>query len=115
MSPLDLIRGADGKMVLTKLQAATFHFLLAIAVATITTVRVYRYVQSGEPPSGNEFLFDATMWGLYATVAVGHAVLDKTGVQVAAFKNRQLDAEANPVDKLVTKTEMTSTKTESPN
>jgi hypothetical protein len=96
MSPLDLIRGDDGKMVLTKLQAATFHALLAATVLTVTGVRVYRYVKSGEPPTGGEWLFDATMWGLYAAVAVGHAVIDKTGAQVAAFKNKQLESEQPP-------------------
>lgn len=112
MSPLDLIRGDDGKMVLTKVQAATFHLLLAATVATVTGVRIYRYVKSGEPPTGGELLFDATMWGLYAAVAVGHAVIDKTGAQVSAFKNRKLDAELPPTD--ATTTEVKITKTETP-
>lgn len=80
MSPLDLIRGHDGKMVLTKLQAATFHFLLAVTVAWITWVK-------------QEFL--DSMWGLYAAVAVGHAVLDKTGTQIKDFKEKKLEAESN--------------------
>lgn len=104
MSPLDLIRGDDGKMVLTKLQAATFHLLLATTVATVTAVRIYRYVRSGEPPTGGELLFDVTMWGLYAAVAVGHAVIDKTGAQINAFKNRQLDTDAPPAESTTTET-----------
>lgn len=79
MSPLDLIRGNDGKMVLTKLQAATFHLLLAVTVAFVTWIKK-DFVES--------------MWTLYAMVAVGHAVLDKTGAQIAAFKDRKLDAAA---------------------
>lgn len=79
MSPLDLIRGADGKMVLTKLQAATFHALLAITVGWVTWIK-RDFVES--------------MWVLYSAVAVGHAVIDKTGAQIAAFKAAQLDADA---------------------
>jgi len=110
MSPLDLIRGDDGKMVLTKLQAATFHALLAATVASVTTVRLYRYIKSGEPPTGGEFLFDAAMWTLYGAIAVGHAVIDKTGAQVSAFKNRKLDAEMPPADTTTTEVKITETK-----
>jgi len=92
MSPLDLIRGTDGRMVLTKLQAATFHLLLALTVSSVTGVRIYRYLKSGEPPTGGELLFDFAMWSLYAGAAIGHAVIDKTGAQINAFQNRKLDA-----------------------
>lgn len=112
MKLADLICGEDGKIVLSKLQAATFHALLALTVFVVTCVRVYRYVRSGEPPTGGEMLFDAAMWGLYAAVAVGHAVIDKTGAQVTAFKNRQLTAEVPPAD--TTTTELKVTKTETP-
>jgi hypothetical protein len=78
MSPLDLIRGTDGRMVLTKLQAATFHALLAATVGFVTWIK-------------RDFV--EGMWVLYATVAVGHAVIDKTGAQIAAFKDKKLDAE----------------------
>lgn len=113
----DLICGDDGKIVLTKLQAATFHALLALTVLSVTAVRVYRYVKSGEPPTNDETLFDAAMWTLYAAVAVSHAVIDKTGAQVAAFKNKQLDAELPPVDSTTTDSTTTTVKikkTESP-
>jgi hypothetical protein len=75
MSPLDLIRGRDGKMVLSKLQAATFHLLLAITVAWITWRKA-------------EFLIE--MWLLYAGVAIGHATFDKTAAQIKDFKERKL-------------------------
>lgn len=76
---MDLISGADGKLVLTKLQAATFHGLLALTVAFITI-----YTKT----------FNEGMWALYAAVAVGHAVIDKTGSQISAFKRLKLEAEA---------------------
>jgi hypothetical protein len=94
MSPLDLIRGRDGRMVLTKLQAATFHALLAATVASITATRLWKFWHSELTDFPN--LFDATMWGLYAAVAVGHAVIDKTGAQVKDFKDRKLDAGSTP-------------------
>lgn len=75
---MDLVTGADGKLVMTKLQAATFHFLLAATVAVVTWHK-------------QEFLTE--MWALYAAVAVGHAVIDKTGAQVKDFKDRQLEKE----------------------
>lgn len=112
MSPLDLIRGDDGKMVLTKLAAATYHFVITVAVVAVTSVRLYRYVKSGEPPTGNELLFDTAMWTLYATSSVGHAVADKAGAQVLAFKNRQLETEAGPVaDTVTTEMKVTEKKT----
>ncbi len=90
MSIFDLIRGDDGKLVLTKLQAATFHLLLAVTVGWVTYLK-RDFVES--------------LWMLYSAVAVGHAVLDKTGAQVAAFKNKQLDAET-PAPEATTTTEL---------
>lgn len=78
---MDLVVGKDGKLVLTKLQAATFHLLLAATVAAVTWFK-------------HDFVLD--MWMLYAAVAVGHAVIDKTGAQVKDFKDRQLDKEPPP-------------------
>lgn len=78
MSPLDLIRGRDGKMVLTKVQATLFHVALFVTVCWVTYVK-RDFVQG--------------MWELYAMTAVGHAVLDKTAAQIAAFKDRKLDKE----------------------
>ena len=88
MSLLDLIRSKDGSMSLTKLQAAAFHFLLALTVAWVTWIK-------------RDFV--EGMWLLYSAVAVGHAVIDKTAAQVAAFKGRQLDAEL-PVGSVTTST-----------
>lgn len=95
MSPLDLIRGADGKMVLTKLQAATFHALMALTVGWVTWIK-RDFVES--------------MWMLYSAVAVGHAVIDKTGAQIAAFKDRKLDAEAPAGTVSTTTSTVTETK-----
>lgn len=89
MSPLDLIRGADGKMVLTKLQAATFHALLAVTVGWVTWIK-------------RDFV--EGMWLLYSAVAVGHAVIDKTGAQIAAFKDKQLDADTPGTTSVTTST-----------
>lgn len=74
---MDLVVGADGKLVLTKLQAATFHALFAATVAWVTY---------------HSKSFNVEMWSLYAVVAVGHAVIDKTGAQVKDFKDKQLEA-----------------------
>lgn len=79
MSPLDLLRGRDGKMVLTKVQATFFHAALFGTACWVTYIK-RDFVQS--------------MWELYAFAAVGHAVLDKTAAQIAAFKDRKLDKEA---------------------
>jgi hypothetical protein len=93
MSPLDLVRSRDGSMSLTKLAAATFHFWIAVAVVTVTAVRITRYVMV----PGAEFdasLFDVGMWTLWGSVAVGHAFADKTGAQIAAFKQQKLEIES---------------------
>ena len=97
-------------MSLTKLQAATFHLLLAITVASITIVRLYKYSTGVLPLTAENYLFDMTMWGLYSGVAVGHAVLDKTGAQVTAFKNRQLETEAPSSTVSTTTSTVTETK-----
>jgi uncharacterized membrane protein YcjF (UPF0283 family) len=81
VSPLDLMRAKDGSMSLTKLAATTFHFLLAVTVAGVTWIK-------------RDFI--ESMWMLYAAVAVGHAVVDKAGAQISAFKGRQLEKEPTP-------------------
>ena len=81
MNPLDLIRTSDGKMSITRLQAATFHLLLAVTVGWVTWIK-RDFVES--------------MWMLYAAVAVGHAVIDKTGAQISAYKEKRLAAESQP-------------------
>lgn len=93
---LDLVRSRDGSMSLTKLAASTFHLLMAATVAAVTVVRLIRYSIDGNS-AFDAPLFDLAMWGLYSSVAVGHALADKTGAQVAAFKNRKLDADSGNV------------------
>ena len=79
LNPMDLIRSRDGSLSLTKLAASTFHILIALTVGWITWIK-QDFVES--------------MWMLYAAVAVGHAVVDKTGAQIADFKDRKLEVEA---------------------
>lgn len=80
-------------MSLTKLAAATFHFWIAVTVVTITAVKVTRYVMLPGVPF-EATLFDFAMWGLWASIAVGHAVVDKTGAQITAFKTQKLEVES---------------------
>lgn len=77
MSPLDLIRGRDGTMSLTKLAASTAHALMAAGFAHLTWTKG----------------FISEMWITYGTFAIFHAVADKTGSQIAAFKTHKLDVE----------------------
>ena len=79
MSPLDLIRARDGSMSQTKLAAACFHLLMFISVAWIT-YRKEEFVES--------------MWLLYGSFALGHAVYDKTMANVKSFKDRKLEIDA---------------------
>lgn len=81
MSPFDLIRARDGSMSLTKLAAACFHFALFVTVCFVSW-------------KTQDFKLD--MWTLYAATAVGHAVADKTGAQISAFKNKKLDTTTPP-------------------
>ena len=104
MSPLDLIRSRDGSMSLTKLAASTFHLLIALAVAGVTAVRLYRYCVNGEI---DPVLFDITMWTVYGGFSVGHAITDKTTAKIAAFKDRKLDAAA-PAGTVTTSTTTTT-------
>lgn len=73
----DIITGSDGRLVLTKLAAATFHLNIACAVLYVT-------YKTGS--------FDIGMWSLYGTFAVGHAVADKTSAQIKSFKDAKLEA-----------------------
>lgn len=84
MSPLDLICSRDGSLSMTKLAATTFHLLMALTVAWVTFIK-RDFVES--------------MWLLYSAVAVGHAVVDKAGAQVAAYKDKQqqIDSGAMPL------------------
>jgi hypothetical protein len=80
-NPLDLVRSRDGSLSLTKLAATTFHVLIALTVAWVTWLK-QDFVES--------------MWLLYSAVAVGHAVVDKTGAQITAFKDKKLEVESQP-------------------
>jgi hypothetical protein len=80
MSPLDLVRAKDGSMSLTKLAAATAHALMAAGFGLVTW-------QKG---------FISELWLIYGGYALGHAVIDKAGQQVAAFKDKKLEAESTP-------------------
>lgn len=71
----DLITSKDGSLSLTKLAAATFHFLLAVGVIVHTLV--------------NGFKMDMAVWMFYGGIAVGHAAYDKT----KAMNNARLTAE----------------------
>lgn len=61
---------------MTKLAAATGHFLFAATVAWITYI---------------DRVFHLEMWSLYIGTAVAHATYDKTLAAVMAFKGRKLD------------------------
>jgi hypothetical protein len=91
-NPFDLITGDDGKLVLTKLQAATFHLLMAAAVAFVTWIK-------------QDFVFE--MWALYSAVAVGHHFIDKSSAQYAAFKERQLETPSTVTTSTTTTKEIT--------
>lgn len=78
---MDLVVGDDGKLVLTKLQAACFHLALFSAVVYVTIKK-------------QDFIIE--MWSLYAAAAIGHAVIDKSTKQYQDFKNKQLDADIFP-------------------
>lgn len=78
---MDLVVGDDGKLILTKLVATVFHATLFWTVVFITVKK-------------QEFQFD--MWSLYATFAVGHAIVDKSVKQFQDFKNKQLDVDTAP-------------------
>lgn len=76
---MDLVRSRDGSLSLTKLAATTFHLLMALTVGLVTWVK-QDFVEG--------------MWLLYAAVAVGHAVVDKAGAQIATFKEKQLEVDS---------------------
>jgi hypothetical protein len=69
-NPLDMVTNSEGKLVLTKLQAATFHASIAMAALYITW-------KSGT--------FNLDMWQLYAIASVGHHILDK-GAAITAVR-----------------------------
>ena len=76
----DIIVGDDDRIVLTKLQAACFHFALFVTVCFVT-------IKTGE--------FNEAMWGMYAVIAVGHAAYDKTRSQNVSIATKKLDIVAN--------------------
>jgi hypothetical protein len=82
INPTELVLGKDGSLSQTKLAAATFHFAIFVTVMYVT-------FKTG--------VFNVEMWTLYAAVAVGHSVIDKTTAQVKDFKDAQLAVTNAPV------------------
>lgn len=77
----DIIRGPDGKIVMTKLAAATAHLLLAMTVAYVTILK-------------QDFIME--MWSLYLGCTILHEQANKAMTKYAAFKDKKLDVECNP-------------------
>lgn len=77
MTPLDLIRSKDGSLSLTKLAAATAHLNMAVMFIWLTLTRGYM----------------ESLWVFYGTIAIMHAVVDKSAAQIKAFKDTKLEKE----------------------
>lgn len=110
---MDLVVGRDGKLVMTKVQAACFHLALFLTVVSITGLRLYKFMKSGGEVLDFPNLFDTAMWSIYGAVAVGHAVIDKTGTQVASFKMAKLETPSAAAPGTVTTEERTVKSTSS--
>lgn len=76
----DLITAPDDSLSLTKLAAATAHFLMAAAFCKQQVV--------GDAP------FNEAMWLCYGGFAIAHAAYDKTSAQVKDFKEKKLEQQA---------------------
>lgn len=74
----DLIASKDGSLSLTKLSAATAHFLMACCFLRLQVL--------GVNP------FDKELWLLYGAFAIGHAAYDKTTRIVQSVRERRLDS-----------------------
>lgn len=106
-SVMDLVTGKDGKLVLTKMSAASFHLVLFLTVSAISAVRIYKYFNNEQMDWPG--VFDGVMWGIYGSFAVVHAIVDKTGTQITQFKEKQLEQPAPGYAQTVeTKTTSTS-------
>ena len=73
----DLFKTFEGNWSMPKITAAAAHTLMALMFAKVSFA-------SGFVPE---------MWMVYGGFAIGHAIADKVGSQVARFKDRRLDAE----------------------
>jgi hypothetical protein len=74
----DLVTAPDGSLSLTKLAAATAHFLMAASFLRLQVL--------GEHP------FNEALWLVYGGFAIAHAAYDKTAAMVKDFKEQKLDA-----------------------
>ena len=70
-----IIVSVDGSLSLSKLAAATAHFLMAIGFALIT-------LREG---------FTSDLWLIYGSFAIGHATVDKTVRVIKDYKDKSLD------------------------
>jgi hypothetical protein len=81
MRVADLITSKDdGSLSLTKLAAATAHFLFACSFLRMQVL--------------GEASFDETLWLVYGAFAIGHAAYDKTSAIVRDIKEQQIQAKA---------------------
>lgn len=74
----DLITAPDDSLSLTKLAAATAHFLMAVSFLRLQVL--------------GDSEFNETMWLVYGGFAIAHASYDKTAAMVKDFKEKKLDA-----------------------
>lgn len=96
MSPLDLVRGRDGTMDLTKLSATSAHLLMAAAFCRMQVL-----------PAAPEF--SETLWMVYGGFAIFHHLANKGAAMFADFKDKKLEAESIAPNTTVTVTNTTET------
>lgn len=75
----DLVKSRDGSLSLTKLAAATAHFLMAVAF-----IRLQVLAESAD--------FNESLWLIYGMFAIGHASYDKTANMVKEYRERSRGA-----------------------
>ncbi len=75
-----LITSQDGSISLTKLAAATAHFLMACSFARMQVL--------GEPT------FNEVLWICYGGFAIAHAAYDKTAAMVKDVREQRIAAQA---------------------
>jgi hypothetical protein len=78
-----LITARDGTVSLTKLAAATAHFLMAAAFLRLQVL--------GDAP------FNEMLWIVYGGFSIAHAAYDKTAAMVKDVREKRIDAEAPPL------------------
>ncbi len=72
LSLCDLVRSKDGSLSLTKVAAATAHFLMAGGFVCLT-------VKKGFIPE---------LWMIYSASALGHAAYDKSVAMIKDYRER---------------------------